>query len=193
MQDASYAQTVGVSVTGRMTYNDAMTFANGVLYYDSERDFYWDDWRLPNTVSERSSIGYDLTGQSSELGFMYYINLGYAPNYAPNPADPAPSSTNHNPFTNLLYLGFWSQTIGFREEHAWQFLFHFGFADTTDITDSSLAWLVRDGDVGAFNVPEPGTFLLLGTSILGLFVVRRKRPDRGNSSASEASSISSGS
>src|SRR5688500_5089076 len=61
MQDALYAATTGASSNGRLTYSDAMSFAANTVYYDSERNAYWDDWRLPQTINLPSSLGYDTT------------------------------------------------------------------------------------------------------------------------------------
>ena len=88
MQDALYAATAGASANGRLTYADAMAFASNTVVYDAVRDVYWDDWRLPQTINLPTSLGYDTTGTSSELAYMYYINLGYAPNTGHDPSLP---------------------------------------------------------------------------------------------------------
>src|SRR5262245_31589516 len=81
LQDANYANTTGVAPWGgSMPWLDAMNFVAGLEYYDSERGVTWDDWRLPTTINAPTSAGWDTTGQSSELAFMYYVNLGYLAN-----------------------------------------------------------------------------------------------------------------
>ncbi|MEW7996499.1 MAG: hypothetical protein AB2825_18920 [Candidatus Thiodiazotropha endolucinida] len=82
LQDASYAMTSGVAPYARMSWLDAVSWVDGLHYEDSVRGVVWDDWRLPTTINDPASLGYDTAGLSSELAYMYYINLGYAPNYS---------------------------------------------------------------------------------------------------------------
>ncbi|MBT3093562.1 MAG: hypothetical protein KME58_11775 [Candidatus Thiodiazotropha sp. (ex Lucina pensylvanica)] len=88
LQDASYAMTSGVAPYARMSWLDAVSWVDGLQYEDSVRGVVWDDWRLPTTINDPASLGYDTAGLSSELAYMYYINLGYAPNYSHNRFDP---------------------------------------------------------------------------------------------------------
>lgn len=54
IQDASYIAT-SQGVTGGYNYDNntldwssAMAFTDSLSYYDSERNTYWEDWRLPD-------------------------------------------------------------------------------------------------------------------------------------------------
>lgn len=175
MQDAQYARTVGVSDSGRLDWQSASDWAASLSYYDSVRNTYWDGWRLPTTVNSASSLGYDVTGLSSELAFMYYVNLGYAPNYSHDRWDPAPSSDNYNPFINLGYLGYWSGTQSYIEGRSWMLHFHFGSQEiTSNYGDEQNVWLLRDGDV-ATSVPEPAGTALMGIALISLHWVQRRR------------------
>lgn len=172
LQDAGYALTSGSSE--RMNWTDASSWTSGLQYYDSVRNVVWDDWRLPTTINAPSSLGYDTTGLSSELSYMYYVNLGYAPNYSYNRFDPAPTSDNYNPFVNLAYRGFWSGTMTDFTDRAWAVHYHFGSQEMVNIYDEMRIWAVRDGDV-ASSVPEPGSLALFGAALAGFGLFRRRK------------------
>ena len=171
MQDAQYSITSGFKVAGGLNWQAANNWAAGVEYFDPIRNVTWTDWRLPTTINDPSSLGFDLTGASSELAFMYYVNLGYAPNYEHDRFDPAPTSTNYNPFVNLAYRGYWSASESYNPGNAWMFHFHFGSQELDGMGDEQRVWLVRNGDVA---VPEPDGIGLLATSLLTLGFVRRR-------------------
>ena len=141
MQDALYARTLGIDSNGALNHADAMAFAANMSYYDSVRNTTWDDWRLPQTFS--NFAGYDLTGTTSELAYMYYINLGYAANTSHDRFTPEPSSSNYNPFINLTYRAYWSETAGPRVGNFWAVHFHFGSQEIGGGSDLSRVWLVR--------------------------------------------------
>lgn len=172
LQDANYASTSGFNPSGRLTWDDAMTFAGSMSYYDSTRNTVWDDWRMPTTINSRDSYGYDINGLSSELAFMYYMNLGFAPEYTHSPHTPSPTGDKYNPFVNLPFRGYWSETLTDSPRQVWMLHFHFGSTEITARDDAQFVWLLRDGDVA---VPEPGTLALLSLGLLGGHLARRKR------------------
>ncbi|HEY7497039.1 MAG TPA: DUF1566 domain-containing protein [Vicinamibacterales bacterium] len=176
LQDAQFAQTSGYAQFGRLNWADANAWAAGLEYYDSVRGITWNDWRLPTTVNDPSSLGYDTNGLNSELAYMYYVNLGYAPNLEHDRFAPAPTSSNYNPFVNLAYRGYWSETMG-PQGQAWMFHFHFGSTELDGPNDEQRIWAVRDGDVAAIasqSVPEPTTLAFLGVGLAG-FLSRKRR------------------
>lgn len=175
LQDAQYALTAGAATPG-MTWANANAWAANLAYYDSVRDVTYTDWRLPGTINLPSSAGFDTTGLSSELAYMYYVNLGYAANQTLDRFAAAPASGNYNPFVNLAYLGYWSGTDGQipARQRSWAFHFHFGWQSLQNQADSMRVWAVRDGDVGS-SVPEPEDSALFALGVVWIFMARRRR------------------
>jgi hypothetical protein len=177
LQDAAYAVTDGTAPWGSLTWQEAHDWASNLEYFDSARGVVWDDWRLPSTANLPTSWGWDPTGTSSELAYMYYVNLGYAADYEPIPSDPFPEGTGYNPFINLSYRGYWSETLNDTGTRAWFLHMHFGEQGQSNLSDYLKVWGVRDGDVGAppANVPEPATLGLFAMAMGAAAFTRRRR------------------
>ncbi|QDV40670.1 PEP-CTERM motif protein [Stieleria neptunia] len=192
----------GVSATdGIMSWANAVAWADALVYYDSERDIFWDDWRLPKakpvngssynyvrSFDGSSDLGWNIVSTQSELSHLFYISLGNIGlkdvngNNPPNeglvdaPLDLADESLFLNIesayWTGTPYMG---PDVG-----AFPFAFDFIMGGGTQSRAFSggadhFAWAVRDGDVATLAVPEPATLAIFGSGALGLAVTRRRR------------------
>lgn len=160
------------SLSGPQNWAGAVQWAQDLTFNDPIRNVTYSDWRLPTTTNLFSSIGWDLSGQSSEMAYMFYINLGYSPIYGDPHLYPDPSASSF--FPNFVFRSYWSGTDADTEvPRAWYFHFHTGLQDIDNQTENqSRAWAVRDGDVAA--VPIPGAAWLLGSGLLGFIALKRK-------------------
>lgn len=204
LQDANYAYTSGYDADGRMTWYDAMTWADSLVYGG------FSDWRLPKALAVNQSYypfsfdgstgyGYNVT-TGSEMGHLYYTELGNNGALATDGTDSPPGwgLKNTRPFTNLQPYEYWSGTESTDTNWAWDFSFYSGgqFADPKAYDDlygvdifEFYAMAVRSGDPerergdhyrggtggsGIAAVPEPGTMMLLGSCVAGLVAFRKR-------------------
>lgn len=121
---------------------------------------------------------------ANEMAHLFYNTLGDK-SYC-NPTTSAASScngpqagwglTNTGPFSNLQSDFYWSATeTAVVINGAWIFSFDAGEQDFNGKSDNFYAWAVHAGDVGASAVPVPAAAWLLGSGLLGLVGVSRKR------------------
>jgi hypothetical protein len=171
LQDAAYHVTCNapnVDADGRMTWQAAKNWADGLSYFDAVRNVDWDDWRLPRMMPVNgvafdltysyqglTDNGYNITSPASELSYMYHVNLGGRSLVDPTGAFNAAGAgiADPSPFTGLSGAT-WAQTshpvitsvafiVGMGNGHQNWF----------DKTVSQSVWLVRDGDVA---IPPDG-------------------------------------
>ncbi|NYT00553.1 MAG: PEP-CTERM sorting domain-containing protein [Methanocellales archaeon] len=185
LQDVNYAKTSEYDLDGWMTWDEAMTWANNLTYYDSVRDVIWGDWRLPTTVDGAMVFGFegDPDGDgdynytygynlaNSEMGHLFFNELGNKAYRATDGTSPQPGwgLSETGDFINLQPSIYWSSTEqASYPGAAWFFDFKMGY-QISNLQDLTLcAWAVRDGDISAAPVPEPGTMSLIVMGLLGI-------------------------
>jgi sugar lactone lactonase YvrE len=167
LQDANYAQTSGYDSDGRMTWNEAVAWADSLEYGG------FSNWRLPKTMPVNGSeyiyspvydgstdSGYNISAPESaypgsigsEMAHLFYStlkNIGFY-DVDGNDFQPGYGLQNTGPFINLGAEDYWSGTQYLPvSTSAWDFDFDYGRqSDVGKTGDSNVyAWAVRDGDV----------------------------------------------
>lgn len=203
LQDTAYSRTSGYNNDSPMDWYQANAWANGLVYGG------FDDWRLPRTLplngtsyqniprqftdfAGTTDSGYNNTSISSELGYMFFVNLKNKAAYDVSgaPTGCYPSSLTNKCFQNLSFIDVESgNTISFLNarqnywsesefnENGYDLGFYFatynGFQAIAGKGSIAIdAWAVRDGDVAA--IPEPETYAMFLAG-LGLIAVAAGR------------------
>ena len=156
--------------------DDAVNWADNLVYFDAERNVTWDNWRLPHvlpingssynytrSVVGQTDDGYNISASGtiyagstgSELAYMFYNNMGNLSFYDLNGNPNQPDWGNPSPgiFVNLVETNFWTGTEYAPDSNkAWLFDFQSGgqYSDGKDITKPKYrAWALMDGDVAS--------------------------------------------
>lgn len=167
LKDWNYAQTSGHDSDGRMSWADANTWANNLVYGG------FDDWRLPSSLNtDGSGPCSGLFCMGSEMGLMYYTNWS-----SPPYSYPAPPPPRHPPglLSNTQSMGYWSGTeYPSNPDFAWSFATGSGAQISGIRSQELLAVAVRNGDVAP--VPEPRAYAMALAGLFGIMVMARRRP-----------------
>ncbi|VAV84696.1 hypothetical protein MNBD_DELTA01-123 [hydrothermal vent metagenome] len=151
------------------------------------------DWRLP-TVTDTGSAGcnfsfngtdcgYNVDTSTGEMAHLFYDELANKAYFDTSGASAQPGwgFLNVDIFAKLTEGTYWSDTeSSANSANAWFFTNYNGNQSTSGKLNTYLAMAVRGGGVtfggggGASPVPEPSTYLLLGSGIAGLIFWRRK-------------------
>lgn len=169
--DAFYDTELDITWLRNANVNGAMDWDSAVAWADDFSFAGYDDWRLPTTLqpdpscTEQSgaSYGYDCTG--SEMGHLWYVELG----------NTAGAMTNTGDFQNLQPLYYWSGTeYALDPSMAWYFLTDNGLQNviSKSFDTNFYALAVRPGDVPV--IPEPQTYALMLAGLTALWVARRR-------------------
>jgi hypothetical protein len=202
LQDANHAKTSGYDSDGRMTWTQANTWANSLVYggygdwrtaRNSPVNGTASGWSYSNSPDGSTDVGYNIISTFSELSYMYYVNLGlkgyysasgaYQPDFGVNGNGTYGGQKDVGLVRNLQSDVYWSSTAYAPSPavSAWGFNAYHGVQGYGLQSDEFFAWAVRDGDVTV--VPVPGSVALLAGGLALLRVVTRRR---GRLGASEA-------
>ena len=214
LADANYAMTSGRSATGRLLWSEAMDWAGQLNIYGVSA------WRLPtlapingsaflpefsNNATTDTGTGIEGLGWAnsegtpvSELGWMYYGNLGgvnavlpsgfvvpgSCANWVISGSAPNFCLPNSGPFSNIQRTAYWANLESFMipsspVRAAFVLDMDIGYQQDVQFGNSLFAWAVHDGDVGGNPVPAPGTLALLVAGFLGWMGVKRSRHRAG--------------
>jgi len=170
-------------------WDDAVDWANNLIV-DLGDGVTIDDWRLPTAYNPDGSVsdfGYNVTG--SEMGHLYYTELGNLGFKAPNGTYPQPGwdLKETGPFENLELgagYGYWTGEDNAPAQGQWAIVdvwfFYplYGKHDGSHKWDEYQALAVYSGKIeisAGDPVPEPSTMVLLGLGLAGVAAWRSKR------------------
>lgn len=195
LADANYAKTSGYDSDGYMSWQNAMTWASNLNYFDNVRNATYSDWRLPTITDlgepgcnygySGTDCGYNVSTAGSELAHLYhgdFANKSLVDTRGQQQADYGLIDDPANPndeslFSNIQSYYYWTGTSyngtgGNAQDHAWYFRASTGEQYYHSKGTQFYAWAVRDGDVAA--VPLPGAVWLFGSALIGMVFSTRR-------------------
>lgn len=191
LADANYANTSGAYTPGKMSWQNAVAWVDGLTYADSVRGTTYDDWRLPTFQDlgaagcdygySGTDCGFNVALTSSELAHLFYGdfgNKGFADSRGlPQPGyglvdDPA-TADDESLFSNLQSFSYWLGTSYSGDSNkAWYLSTATGMQNYIGKGSQFYVLAVRDGDVAA--VPLPGAVWLFSSAFVGFLYSKRR-------------------
>ncbi len=166
LADMNYAKTSGYDSDGLMTWAEAGTWANNLVYGG------FSDWRLPTI----DTISYN--GTNGELSHLFITDLGnqLGQSALSQTGDTAAQIANLAMFSNVQSYFYWSGAeYAPSLSDAWYYRTGGGGQDFVVKSFGLYAVAVRPGDVAA-DVPEPQTLALALLALGAMALVRRRQP-----------------
>ena len=210
LADANYARTTGYASYGLLNWVDANTFARNATLSSITGGA---SFSLGFSNNGSTDAGYAITGQAwasasgavtSELGYLFYVDLLRTGRCLPSSADPqscagnpAWPQNNKGPFAAVPGFSFWTD-VEAGASSAWSVNLASGQQAPTAKSATGMAWLVHPGDAlltaqGLDPVPVPAAGWLFGSALFGwVAVARRRQPNPIRLAASSASVPGSG-
>lgn len=189
LQDANFAQTFGYNSHGRMYWHAAQDWIEAL---NAMELLGYDDWRLPitlpvNGIAYNNDISFDgstdvgrnVTVLTSELAYMYHVELGNLNYYDTEGNRPQDGwgLLNTGLFAHLQPFDYWTgsayTSLDGSAVYPYVFSFEGGKKGLYPQTggQSAFVWAVRDVPTP---VPEPATLLLLSAGLLGIARGRKR-------------------
>lgn len=165
LADGNYARTSGFSADGKLTWSEAVAWADGLTYGG------YSDWRLPVTFDRQMSCR-NIICNNSEMGHLFFDELGGVPgSFILTSSDPDLAL-----FSNVQDYYYWTgnEWSSDPQDPAFAFGMGFGTQEVYARANPFYALAVRDGDVAA-SVAEPSTHILAIFALVTCLAYRRVR------------------
>jgi len=203
LADANIRASLGLGTFRNDLLNGYSSWLGAQPWASSFELHGYTNWRLPSnsTIDNNSEStgnngsynrGYNITRTSSELSYMFYVNL--ANNGARSVTGEVQASTLNASFANdrdpnniYSFANIEPRNYWYEESSPWAFYYYHSFDMGTGFQfhsdraqENTYVWIVHDGDIGAAVVPIPTTAWLFFSALAGLSVARgksRKRDD----------------
>jgi hypothetical protein len=157
--DITWTRNANLAGSSGLDWVDATAWATNLVLGG------FDDWRLASGNTVQCNAVPELACRSSELGYMFYHDLG-----GTFPSDKTGTQTalGGEQLTGIQQV-YWGGPDSASVVQS-VFAFDAGVPFEAAKTNQLSAWAVRDGDVGA--VPEPSSLLLIGIGVGGFLSKR---------------------